>query len=118
MLEVAGWIVGIVLTSDNYVFKAAGDGAVAFWCEYGFIAGFEPGDAVFIGDEGFLGFFGVVPVSFCELVARHAEFSALTDWDDVAFGVDDLGFCVWHDLAYGHESGFNCVSGNGIKAGW
>lgn len=108
----------VVLTSDDYVFEAAGDGAVALWCEYGFVAGLQPDHAVFVGGECFAGFLGVVPVSLCELVASHAEFSALANWDDVAFHVDDLGFCMRHDLTHSHESGFDGVSGESIEAGW
>lgn len=111
-------MVGFVLTSDDYVFEAAGDGAVAFWCEQGFVARLQPGYVVFVGGECFIRFIGVVPVSFRELVAGHAEFPALADWDDVAFGVDDLGFCVRHDFADSQESGFDGVGGDSVEAGW
>ena len=111
-------MVGFVLTSDDYVFEAAGDGAVAFWCEQGFVACLEPGHAVLVGGECLVGFFGVVPVPLCKLVAGHAKFPALADWDDVAFGVDDLGFCVRHDFADGQESGFNGVGGESVEASW
>lgn len=105
------------LTPDNDVLESASDCAVTVLVERGFVTSLQPSDTFGIGDKGLGCLLWVVPVTLGELIPCHIEFTSLSNRNNVALGINNLGPGVRQNLSDRGKSGVDTVGGEGIEAG-